>query len=225
MKWLAVLDMDGTLLKRRTIDVLCENLYLTEKLREIDEQSEFMDDYEVNVRIANLFSGLKASDIEEIFATNKTVDGAREFVGFLKSKEFVTAIVTDSYTFLATKLATKLGVDAVKGNVLGIVDGIITGRIVAPLGGKDGEHDKGHTKATCKLEAMLDLCRKYSIEDSRTLAVGDTKSDSLMVEKAHIGVAFRPKDESLIKVATLVVHTDFFDLMNLLKAFLNRLGN
>jgi phosphoserine phosphatase len=225
MKWLAVLDMDGTILERRTIDVLCETLYLTKKLREIDDQSKFIDDYEVNVRIAKLFSGLKASDIEAIFDTIKPVKSAREFVGFLKLREFVTAIVTDSYSFLASRLAMKLGVDVVKGNELEIVDGIMTGKIAAPLGQKEGEPDRSRTKAICKLQVMNDLIKEYSIKDSRTLAIGDTKSDILMVENARIGVAFRPKDDLLTKVATLVVHTDFFDLMNLLKDFLDRMGN
>lgn len=225
MKWLAVLDMDGTILERRTIDVLCENLYLTGKLREIDEKSMFMDDYEVNVRIARLFSGLKASNMEEIFDTIRTVKGAREFVDFLKSREFVTVIVSDSYTFLASRLATKLGIDAVEGNELGIVDGIATGKIVAPLGRKEGEHDRCRTKDICKLQVMNDLIKEYSIKDNRTLAIGDTKSDILIVKKARIGVAFKPKDDALTKVATLVVHTDFFDLMKLLKDFLDTLSN
>ncbi len=221
MKLLAVLDMDGTILECRAIDVLCEKLHLTEKLREIDEQSKFMNDYAVNLRIAKLFRGLKASNMAEIFDTIKTVKGAREFVDFLKSRDFVTAIVTDSYTFLAARLASKLGVETVKGNQLGIVDGTITGKIVAPLGFKEGENTRCPTKAICKLQVMNDLCREYSIRDNQTLAVGDTQSDSLIVEKARIGVAFRPKDAALTKVATVVVHTDFFDLIQFLKDFLD----
>lgn len=221
MKWLAVLDMDGTLLECRTIDVLCEKLHLTVKLREIDEQSKFMNDYAVNLRIAKLFRGLKASNIAEVFDTIKTVKGAREFVDYLKARDFVTAIVTDSYTFLASRLASKLGVDTVKGNQLGIVDGTVTGKIVTPLGFKEGENNRCPTTAICKLQVMNDLCKEYSIRDNQTLGVGDTKSDSLIVEKARIGVAFRPKDTSLTKVATIVVHTDFFDLMQLLKDFLD----
>jgi phosphoserine phosphatase len=177
------------------------------------------------VRIARLFSGLKALDIEEIFDTIKTAKGAREFVDFLKAREFVSAIVTDSYTFLASKLGMKLGVETVKGNELEIVGGIITGKIVEPLGMKEGQQDICLTKAICKLRVMNDLCKEYSIKDNRTLAIGDTKSDNLIVEKARIGVAFKPKDDSLTKVATMVVQTDFFDLMKLLKDFLDRLDN
>jgi phosphoserine phosphatase len=137
----------------------------------------------------------------------------------------VTAIVTDSYTFLASRLASKLGVDTVKGNQLEIVDGTVTGKIVTPLGFKEGENNRCPTTAICKLQVMNDLSKEYSIRDNQTLAVGDTKSDSLIVEKARIGVAFRPKNAALTKVATVVVHTDFFDLMRLLKDFLDGLSH
>jgi phosphoserine phosphatase len=55
MRWLAVLDMDGTILERRTVDVLCEKLGLTERLKEIDRKSKCMEAYEVSARIAKLF--------------------------------------------------------------------------------------------------------------------------------------------------------------------------
>ncbi|MDQ7031809.1 MAG: hypothetical protein Q9M37_03705, partial [Desulfonauticus sp.] len=101
MRWLAVLDMDGTLLEHRTVDVLCEKLGLLKNLVEIDRTSKNLWAYEVSLEIAKLFSGFSAAKLEEIFDTIPVVKGAKDFVSFLKSREFVTAIVTDSYEFLA----------------------------------------------------------------------------------------------------------------------------
>ncbi len=220
MRWLAVLDMDGTILKRRTVDVLCEKLGLLEELREIDRESKNKEAHEVSARIAELFSGIEASRLEEIFDTINLVEGVREFMKFLKSNNFVTVIVTDSYSFLATRLARRLGMDAVKGNELEIANGVVTGRITMPLGWERERRKNCQKKAVCKLNAMKNLMGEYSIPQDRTLAVGDSVSDACLVERARIGVAFRPKDKYIIRVADVVIKTDFHDLLKWLEGFL-----
>jgi phosphoserine phosphatase len=225
MRWLAVLDMDGTILQRRTVDVLCENLGLLERLRKIDEKSGSIEAYEVSVRIAKLFSGIEAFKMQEIFDTMKLVRGVRKFVDFLKSKNFVTAIVTDSYVFLASRIARKLGIDDVKGNELELVNGVLTGKIIMPLGWEGEKQKNCQKKAVCKLHAMNDLIKEYSIQDNRTLAIGDSQSDLCIIRKARIGAAFRPKDDSVVEIADIVVHTDFCDLTRSLETFLDKLCN
>lgn len=225
MRWLAVLDMDGTILERRSVDVLCENLGLVKNLKEVDEKSKFMEAHEVSAEISKLFSGVEVSRMEEIFEGMELVRGAKEFVDFLKARNFVTAIVTDSYVFLASMLAQKLGIDVVKGNELELLDGIVTGKILMPLGWREEKQENCRRKAVCKLHVMNDLIRVYSIQKNKTLAIGDTQNDSCIIQKARIGVAFRPKVDSLTKLADIVVRTDFYDLMKLLKTFLDNLGN
>jgi phosphoserine phosphatase len=216
---LATLDMDGTLLKSRSIDVLCRKFGLETKLGEIDKRSDRLEGYKVSEVIAKLFGGMKASDLEKAFDSIKLVNGAKEFIDFLRKKRFSTAIVTDSYTFLASRLAEKLGIDLVWGNKLEIVDGIITGRIIMPLGWE--KQKKCQKKAVCKLHAMCKLAQKSEVGMDKTLAIGDSKSDFCMIERAAIGVAFRPKDPEIVKIADLVVKEDFFELMDKLKPFLD----
>lgn len=225
MKWLTILDMDGTILEHRTVDVLCEKLGLVGRLKEIDRLSESLKAYEITARIAKLFSGIKSSQMEENFDAIPIVNGAKEFIGFLKQREFVTAIVTDSYVFLASRLAQKLGIDAVRGNELEFVNGVATGNVVMPLGWENEKQEHCQMKAVCKLHAMNDLVKEYLIKDNRTLAVGDSQSDLCIIQKARIGVAFRPKDESVVKVADAVIRTDFHELTGWLKAFLDTFGN
>lgn len=225
MKWLAILDMDGTILERRTVDVLCEELGLVGRLKEIDRLSMSLKAYEVTARIAKLFSGVKSSQMEEIFDAIPIANGAKEFIGFLKQRGFVTAIVTDSYIFLASRLARKLGIDAVRGNELKFVNGVTTGDVIMPLGWENEKQEHCQMKAICKLHAMTDLIKTYSIKDNRTLAVGDSRNDSCIIQKARIGVAFRPKDRLIVKVADAVIRTDFHELIGWLKAFLDTFGN
>jgi len=217
---LAVLDMDGTLLESRSIDVLCQKFGLETKLGEIDRRSELLEGYEVSEAIAQLFAGMRTSDLEMAFDSIKVVSGAKKFIGLLRRSKFLTAIVTDSYTFLASRLAEKLAVDIVWGNKLEILDGVVTGRIIMPLGWEKQKNCQ--KKAVCKLHAMYKLAQKNEIGMDKTLAIGDSKSDFCMIEKAAIGVAFRPKNPEIAKIADLVVYKDFFELVEKLKPFLDR---
>jgi len=225
MKWLAVLDMDGTILEQRTIDVLCRKLSLTEQLKRIDEESKSRIAYKVSTKIASLFEGVKVSKMKEAFHTIPIVEGAKEFIDFLRSRNFITAIVTDSYTFLASELAQRLRIDTVTGNQLETVNDTLTGKITMPLGWEQEGRKNCQKKAVCKLYSMNNLIRKYSVPESNTMAVGDSEADSCILQRARIGVAFRPKDVSITDVADVVIQTDFFDLINWLKAFLDRLSN
>ncbi len=214
---LALLDMDGTLLESRSIDVLCRRFGLETRLREIDRRSMLLDDFETSEAIARLFAGMSSSDLEEAFDSMKVVSGAKQFIGSLRRSRFLIAIVTDSYTFLALRLAKKLAADTVVGNELEVVDGVITGRIIMPLGWEKQENCR--RKAVCKLHAMYELAQSNGIEIHNTLAVGDSKSDLCMIERAGIGVAFRPKDPEIAEIADLVVHKDFYELIKKLKPF------
>ncbi len=225
MKWLAVLDMDGTILEERTVDVLCRELGLTERLRRIDELSKSLKAFEVSAKIARLFKGVKVSKMKKAFQTIPTVEGTKEFIDFLRSNNFLTAIVTDSYTFLASELAQRLRIDTAIGNQLETVNDTLTGKITMPLGWEQEGRKNCQEKAVCKLHVMNALIRKYSVPKSNTMAVGDSQADSCILQRARIGVAFRPKDAAITDVADVVIQTDFFDLINWLKDFLDRFSN
>lgn len=225
MSWLAVLDMDGTILKLRTVDVLCEKLKLTNELEAIDGTFKGSNGHVISSAIAKLFSGVEASKLEKIFDTIPLVDGIHSFLGFLRSKKFISSIVTDSYTFLAARLAHTLGINAVRGNQLEIVNGVVTGKIEMPLGWEHLDIPHCNRKAICKLNAVIELANHYSISMDRVIAVGDSKSDSCMVRRAKIGIAFRPKDQIITRAADVIIRTDFHDLQKWLEHFLDRLTN
>lgn len=222
MSWLAVLDMDGTLLEQRSVDVLCEKLGLMKELESIDQLSTEIEGYKVSSKIAQLFSGFQASTLETIVDTIPFVQGALKFIAFLKSRGFISSIVTDSYTLLASRVAHRLDIDAVRGNKLEIVDNVITGKIKSPLGWEKFDVPNCQRKAVCKLHAMTELANLYAISDDHTLAIGDSRSDTCMVREARIGVAFRPKDDFIVEAADVVIHTDFLDLQRWLEHFLDR---
>jgi phosphoserine phosphatase len=62
---------------------------------------------------------------------------------------------------------------------------------------------------------------QFCVPIENTLAVGDTKSDICMIQRARVGVAFVPKDEEIKKASDKVVsEPDLLKVMNFVnKAF------
>ena len=195
----AILDMDGTVLSKRSIDVFCAGLGFTERLAEVDRLSPDLPAYRTTEMIAAFFKGVPRHRLEDLFDSIPLSDCADEFVSYLKSKGFFIAIATDSYEFLAERLARKIGADTVYGNIVEMQDGLLTGRLLTePRCLKI----KGcRLYSTCKLWFMRKLSDRVG---GLTLAVGDGESDFCAITEADVGVAFRPKSQPIAAVADTV---------------------
>lgn len=190
--------MDGTLLARRTVDVLADALGKSSELRDIDERSSSgMSSHEVSQEVASLFAGTEKKTMLEIFRTIPLNPGAEDFVKFLKGYQFRVVIVTISYDFLAKELASKINADAVRGHVAIF----------------DNDRFMGILRQDLRKERVL----KELECDGITLAVGDSEVDIGMVAAADIGVAYRPKSKKLAEAAEIVV-SSFSELKSALLA-------
>jgi phosphoserine phosphatase len=196
---IAILDMDGTLLARRSIDVFCAELGLTRRLAEVDVLSPSIPAYRTGEIIASFFKGTSKRVLEDLLGRIPINTGADDFVRFLKSEGFMIAIATDSYEFLARKLAMKLGADVAYGNVMEIHDGSLTGRLLTERRCLKVEGCREYS--ACKLWFMRRLRDRFG---GLTVAVGDGDSDLCAIGGADIGVAYRPKTRSIAAVADIV---------------------
>jgi len=213
---LALIDMDGTLLNGRSINAIAK-LGFEREIREI--RRAFSEGkiwaYEMSLKIAKLLKGTLASKLIEEFDKIPLVRGAKEFIEWLRLKNFVVIIVSDSYTILVERIARKVGADEVYANTLHVVNGVITGKLSMPMG---WQLVKGcMRKSVCKLNALLKYMAKYNIPIGRTLAIGDSNIDICMIKYAKLGVAFNPKSYEVAQVADIVVKGDFYDLKRTLE--------
>lgn len=217
---LALIDMDGTLLKGRSINAIA-NLGFKEDIRRIEEESKNkgLKGYEVSLKIAKLLRGLPVSELIREFEKIEPVRGAKEFISWLKSRGFITVIVTVSYDVLASRVASKLGIDEICSNKLEVIDGIITGYLEMPLG---WQLVRGCTfESVCKLNVLFKYMNKYNIPLGNTLAIGDSSIDVCMVRYAKLGVAFNPKSHEIERAADIVVKGDFHRLKKVLEILEN----
>ena len=215
---LAAFDMDGTLIQGRLVFALADRFDLSDKVRSIQSR-RLMAGHEQTKAIASLFAGLTTKDLESAIASIPLTKNCERTIEVLKDRGYKIGIISDSYTIAAGFVADRLNLDFLMANKLQIFNGKITGKVDMPLGWD-------RIGCYCKIS----VCKRYHLEKSahqfcvpieNTLAVGDTKSDICMIQRAGVGVAFMPKDEEIKKASDKVVsEPDLFKVLNYVnKAF------
>jgi phosphoserine / homoserine phosphotransferase len=120
--------------------------------------------------------GLKLKDITDVIETVDPMEGAVEFLDWMRSQTQVI-VVSDTYVEFAKPLLKKLGWPTLFCNSLTIApDGSISDY---NLRQKDGKR-----KTVLSLKQL-----KYSI-----IAVGDSYNDITMLKEADAGILFRPPE-------------------------------
>jgi phosphoserine phosphatase len=199
---LAAFDMDGTLIQGRLVFALADKFDLSYKVRSI-QSHRLMSGHEQTKAIAELFAGLTRKDLESAIASIPFTQHCERTISALKDRGYKVGIISDSYTIAAGLVADRLNLDFVMANKLQILNGKITGKIDMPLGwDRIGCYCK---ISVCKRYHLEKSAQQFSVPIKNTLAVGDTKSDICMIQRAGVGVAFMPKDEEIKKATDKIV--------------------
>lgn len=208
MKPILIMDMDGTILEKRTVDVLCEYFGLERRLAKIDEISPNLPAYKVAEKVVELFKGKSKKDLEKVFDTIPISDNAELFIKRAEEQGFITSIATDSYDFFAKRLSKRLDVDIVYGQKVEILNGKLTGRLLSKYRCQEIPGCKRYY--VCKLW-FLRMCKKRY--GGFTVTIGDGDSDYCMNVESDYPIAYRPRDDRLARISKLVVK-NFDDLLD-----------
>ena len=190
-------DLEGVLVPEVWINV-------AEKtgIKELRLTTRDISDYDVLMqkRLAILHAnGLKLKDITDVIGMMEPLEGAREFLEWLKSSTQII-IVSDTFVQFAGPLMKKLGWPTLFCNSLTIdSDGSISGY---QLRQKDG---KRHAVLSLK-----SLC--YSV-----IGVGDSYNDITMLKEADTGVLFRPPDNVKDEFPEFPVSYTYDELKNIIQ--------
>lgn len=209
---LAAFDMDGTLIQGRLVFALADRFDLSDKVRSIQSR-RLMAGHEQTKAIASLFAGLTTKDLESAIGSIPLIKNCERTIAVLKDRGYKIGIISDSYTIAAGFVADRLNLDFIMANKLQIFNGKITGKVDMPLGwDRIGCYCK---ISVCKRYHLEKSARQFCVPIENTLAVGDTKSDICMIQRAGVGVAFMPKDEEIKKASNKVVsEPDLFKVLN-----------
>lgn len=190
---LAVFDMDGTLLKNRTIFVFADKKGFMDELLKIVNSDRIS--YEKSIEIAKLLKGMNAGELLDIFRGIPLQDNVETVIKKLKKKDIKTAIITNSYQFVADDLKKRLRMDYAFANNLIIEDDIVTGELI--INNKDlrARYNGCKVHSICKECVMEDLAKELGITKGEVIAVGDSAIDICMIEKAGLGIAFNASEK------------------------------
>ncbi len=171
---LACLDLEGVLVPEIWIAVAektgIKKLRLT--TRDIPDYDELMRG---RLKILDE-NNLKLADIQEVIGTLSPLEGAKEFLAWLKS-EFQVVILSDTFYQFAGPLMEKLEHPTLFCNELVVnSDGRITNYHLRQPDGK--------TKAVTALKGL----------NFQVIAAGDSYNDMGMLKVADAGILFRPPD-------------------------------
>jgi phosphoserine phosphatase len=211
MQRLAAFDMDGTLIHGRLVFALADRFGLSDKVKAV--QAGGAAGHEQTRAIAALFAGLTGKDVEEAIESIPLTKNCEQTIAALRGMGYKIGIISDSYTLAAGSVAKRLQLDFVAANELEIENNRITGRVGMPLGwDRIGCFCK---ISVCKRYHMEKYAGQYGVPVENTLAVGDTKSDICMIQRARVGVAFMPKDKEIAKATDKIVQES--DLLKVLE--------
>ncbi len=145
---------------------------------------------------------LKIKDITDVIATMSPLDGAVEFLDWLRSKVSVI-VVSDTFAQFAGPLMKQLGYPALFCNTLTIEsDGRVSGYTLRQ---KDGKR-----KAADALKSL-----NYKI-----IAMGDSYNDITMLKTADHGILFRPPQNVIDEFPEFPVTRTYDELRPIMEKFL-----
>ncbi len=168
---LACLDLEGVLIPEIWINVAertgIEALRMT--TRDIPDYDQLM-----RQRLALLDQHhLKLSDIQRVIAGMGPLDGAREFLDWLRER-FQVVILSDTYYEFAMPLMRQLGWPALFCHRLEVVEDRVVNYTLR--------------QADSKRQAV----RAFHSLNFRVIAAGDSYNDTAMLAEAETGILFRP---------------------------------
>lgn len=185
---LAVFDLDGTLLRGRTVcEALADQLGRGPRMQAIEQMRDRQEICAARQEIAGWYKGLSRAQLRELSRAAVLAPNAELAVQTLQTAGVTVAIASITWLFAVEAFAADLGIADFIGTDL------------------SESHDITHVWPEDKAAFLRRLSTKLQFPQSRTFAVGDSGGDVLMLNAAGFGFfvgSIRPTglDPSVITV-------------------------
>jgi phosphoserine/homoserine phosphotransferase len=171
-------------------------------IKELKLTTRDISDYDVLMkkRIGILQEhGLKLADIQSVIAKMDPMDGALEFINWVRAETQII-IVSDTFVEFAGPLMKRLGYPTLLCNTLTIgSDGMVSNYNLR-------QHD-GKRKVTMAMQKL----------NYKVIGVGDSYNDITMLQTADRGILYRPPANVIEEYPDLPVTTDFSELKKIIQ--------
>lgn len=192
---LLVMDMDSTTIEIECIDEIAALAGVGEQVAEVTElamQGKLDFAQSLHQRVGTL-ENAPEKILSDVAKNIPLMPGLETLITALKEHNWRIAIASGGFTYFADHLKELLNLDATFANVLEIKNGLLTGKVLGDV-----------VDAQVKAECLLKLSGEYYIPHKQTIAMGDGANDLVMMEAAHLGVAFHAKPIVLKQADTTI---------------------
>jgi phosphoserine/homoserine phosphotransferase len=202
---IACLDLEGVLVPEIWINVAA-----TTGIKALERTTRDEPDYDklMRGRLGILDEhGLKLADIEEVIGRMRPLDGAGDFLDWLR-RRYQVLILSDTFYEFAAPLMAQLGYPTLWCNSLVVDDG---GRVTDyRLRIRDG-----------KRKAVMGL----KLLNFEVIAAGDSYNDTTMLDEADAGILFCPPDNVVREFPQFPVARTYEELRRCFAAASAQLGH
>jgi|YNPMSStandDraft_2_1061718.scaffolds.fasta_scaffold00014_36 glycosyltransferase involved in cell wall biosynthesis len=175
------------------------------------------NDYTIQKKlIAKLLKGI---NIDELINFIDSINISEDFyyvMKELKSRGYITGIVSSSFDMITEKIRKKLGMDFSLSNQLAIFDNTFSGEVLIP------SYFINSTKSlcnhpVCKSNAIIYLSEKFKIKIQDIIYIGDSNEDICPIKISGVGIAYKPKTNLLSSISDLVIKSNIKEILKYTK--------
>lgn len=201
-------DMDGTLTRGGTsLQFYASELGKQERAKELETlyKTHQIDDIKIAEEYALMLKGLSKTALYKLTRKIPKVKNIGETIKALKGLGLRVGITSVGPSFTSEAFQQWFGFDFISGSTHEFKNDIHTGKMIKTLSGKD------------KLAIVESECVRHHATLSQVIAIGDSRSDIPIFEKAGYSIAFNADDNLKDKAKLFLQSEDLLKIYNAIK--------
>ena len=214
LKKMIIFNLNNVIIEKDILKEFFSKKNLTDNYVEIITK---YNDYTIQKKlIAKLLNGINKDEMINFLDTINIQEDFIYVVRELKTRGYLTGIVSNSFDMITETIRKKLGMDFSLSNQLGISNDIFTGEVLIP------SYFVNFSKSlcnhpVCKSNAIIYLSEKFNIKMQDIIYVGDSNEDICPIKISGVGIAYKPKSALLSSISDLVIKSNIKEILKYTK--------
>ena len=198
-KKLLIADMDSTIVEGETLDDLATFAGLHDEISAITARAMNGElDFEAAIKArVSLLKGLPEDTLEQALSQTRLNPGAQALVRVMKDNGATCVLVSGGFTVFTGPIAQRVGFDHHHGNHLVVEQGALTGAVQEPILDKHA-----------KVRFLDHYLGTLGLSAEQAMGIGDGANDLPMLQKAGLGIGYKPKPVVAEALENVILHGD-----------------